>query len=338
MPIGIGFIGFRHGHIHGMYNHVQSRRDVEIVGACEEDAETRNSLPEKGVSVTHHSVDAFLSEVECDVIACGDAYGRRGSILIRAMETGRHVIADKPLCTRLTELDQIESLSGEKDLRVGCMLDLVDLAPYQTLRRLLKEGAIGGVHAISFAGQHPLSYGSRPAWYFEEGMHGGTINDIAIHAVDCIPWLTGEPIVEVTAARAWNARLKEVPFFQDGAMLMLLLANDAGVLGDVSYLTPEGLGYNMPYYWRFNISGTEGHAETWCKADSVSLFQKGRNTVHEEPVGPHRPGGYFEDYLLDLRGTPNPNGLSTKRVLRSTRVALIAQEAADTGSFPRKIE
>lgn len=338
MPVRVGFIGFRHGHIYGMYNLIRGRDDVQIVGACEEDAETRECLPEKGVSVTHHSVGAFLSEVDCEVVACGDVYGRRGSILIRAMEASRHVIADKPLCTRLSELDRIESLSKQKGLRVGCMLDLVDLAPFQTLHSLLKDGAIGEVHAISFAGQHPLSYGSRPAWYFEEGMHGGTINDIAIHAVDCIPWLTGQPIVEVTAARAWNARLEMVPFFQDGAMLMLRLANNAGVLGDVSYLTPESLGYNMPYYWRFNLSGTDGHAETWCKAESVSLFQKGKDTVHEEPVGPHRSGGYFEDFLLDLQGTPNPNGLSTKRVLRSTRVALIAQQAADSVRFPRKIE
>lgn len=338
MPIRIGFIGFRHGHIHGMYNLLRGRDDLEIVGACEEDAQTRNSLPEKRVLVSHDSIDAFLAEVDCDVIACGDAYGRRGSILIQAMETGRHVIADKPLCTRLSELDRIESLSKEKGLRVGCMLDLVDLAPYQTLRRLLKEGAVGEVHAVSFAGQHPLSYGTRPAWYFEEGMHGGTINDIAIHAVDCIPWLTGQPIVEVTAARAWNARLKEVPFFQDGAMLMLRLANNAGVLGDVSYLTPESFGYGIPYYWRFNISGTDGHAETWCKAESVSLFQKGKDSVHQEPVGAHRSGGYFEDFLLDLEGTPNSDGLSTRRVLRSIRIALIAQEAADAASFPRKIE
>jgi len=32
-------------------------------------------------------------------------------------------------------------------------------------------------------------WGTRPAWYFEPGMHGGTLNDIAIHALDFIPWV-----------------------------------------------------------------------------------------------------------------------------------------------------
>jgi len=337
MVTRFGFIGFRHGHIFGLYNLVRDRADTAVAGVCEEDSGTRESLAGQGIEVGHRDIGTFLSEVECDVIACGDAYGRRGSILVRAMESGRHVIADKPLCTRLSELDRIESLAREKNLQVGCMLDLVDLPPYRTLRRLVRGGAVGEIHTVSFAGQHPLNYGKRPGWYFEPGMHGGTINDIAIHAVDLIPWATGLDIVEVTAARAWNARLKEVPFFQDGAILMLRLENDGGVLGDVSYLTPEDFGYTMPYYWRLNVSGSEGHAETSCKAGFVPLYRKGSDSVREETLDPGRPGGYLDDFLADLAGAPTPEGVSTQRVLRSTRVALLAQEAADTGRFPRPI-
>jgi len=46
------------------------------------------------------------------------------------------------------------------------------------------------------------------------------INDIAIHAIDCIPWMTGLKITTVDAARNWNAALKQVPHFRDAAMLM----------------------------------------------------------------------------------------------------------------------
>jgi len=337
MVVRFGFAGFRHGHIFGLYNLVRQRKDTVVAGSCEEHPPTRGLLEGQGIEVTHDNVDAFLEETDCDVIACGDAYGRRGNVLIRALGSGRHVIADKPLCTRLSELDRIETLVRERNLRVGCQLDLVDLAPYQTLRRIIRQGTIGEVHAVSFAGQHPLNYGERPSWYFEPGMHGGTINDIAIHAVDAIPWLTGLDVAGVTAARAWNARLKEVPFFQDGAMLMLRLSNDAGVLGDVSYLTPEDFGYAMPSYWRFHVSGSEGHAETWCKAESVTVYRKGSDSVREEPLEPDRPGGYLDDFLADIEGKPDPDGLSTGRVLRSARVALLAQEAADTGRFPRAL-
>ncbi|HOZ46437.1 MAG TPA: Gfo/Idh/MocA family oxidoreductase [Candidatus Hydrogenedentes bacterium] len=334
MMLRIGFVGFRHGHIFSLYNLLRGREDVVIVGACEEDEETRAGLAEKGVTVTHDSYGAMLEEVECDAVACGDYYGVRGEELIRALDAGRHVIGDKPLCTRLDELDRIEDLARAKDLRVGCMLDLVDAAPYRTLRRVIREGAIGEVRTMAIFGQHPLFFGARPAWYFEQGKHGGTINDIAIHAVDAIPWMTGRAIVEVTAARAWNARLKEVPSFQDGAQFMLRLDNNGGVLGDVSYLTPEAPGYAMPIYWHVGVHGDLGYAEATYAGDHVRLFRKEAQDPLMEALDPPRPGGYFDDFLADVAGHADPEGLHTERVLRSARIALTAQAAADSGGFP----
>src|SRR5439155_25293810 len=164
-----------------------------------------------------------------------DYFGRRGEIIVRALEDGKHDIADKPICTRLSEQERIAALASEKGRAVGCLLDLRDHGPFITMRRQIKNGAIGTVHTITFTAQHPLLLGKRPAWYFEPAKHGGTINDIGIHAIDLIPWLTGRRIVEAVAARAWNARLGQFPHFQDAAQIMLRLDNDAGVLGDLSY-------------------------------------------------------------------------------------------------------
>ncbi|MDQ1256151.1 MAG: Gfo/Idh/MocA family oxidoreductase [Candidatus Hydrogenedentes bacterium] len=337
MPLRIAFIGFRHGHIHSLYKLAAGREDVEVVAACEEDAATRAALADSGVTITHEDYGAMLNETRCDVMACGNYFGRRGFDLARALEHGLHVIGDKPLCTRIEELDAIETLARNGNLRVGCMLDLVDAAPFRTLRRLVVEGAIGEVHTVCFSGQHPLFFGTRPAWYFEEGKHGGTLNDLAIHAIDAIPWITGRRIVEVTAARAWNARLTECPSFQDGAQLMLRLDNDGGVIGDVSYLTPEGAGYTLPAYWRFGIHGSGGYLETSATAKTVAVFCKDVADAREEPFDPPRPGGYLDDFLQDLAGNPNPEGLHTERVLRSARQTLQIQAAADTRQFPRAI-
>jgi len=334
MKLRVAFVGFRHGHIFSLYELLRSRDDVEIVAVCEEDAATRAALAGSGVAATHDSYEGVLSDVSCDVVACGDYFGIRGSRLIRALEAGKHILSDKPLCTRLDELATIEHLARANGRAIGCMLDLVDLGPYRTLRRLVREGAVGEVHTVCFSGQHPLNYGARPGWYFEEGKHGGTVNDLAIHAIDAVPWITGRTIVEVTAARGWNARLKECPAFQDGAQVMLRLDNDGSIIGDVSYLTPDAAGYAIPSYWRFTLHGSEGRLETACNAPTVQLFRKDEKAAREIPVEHNRPGGYFEDFLEDLAGRPHPEGLHTARVLRSARIALQAQAAADSGTFP----
>ncbi len=330
----MAFIGFRHAHGLGLYKLACQNDGVEVVAACEEDAPTRAQVAQHGIGITHDSYTRMLEEVDCDVIACADYYRVRGERLIQAMERGKHVIADKPLCITLGELDRIAELSAHRTLRVGCMLDLPDLGPYIALRRLIQEGRIGEVHAITFLGQHPLLYGTRPLWMLEEGKHGGSINDIAIHALDIIPWLTGRRILGITAARAWNAKVKTHPWFQDGAMLMLQLDNGGGVLGDVSYLSSDKHGYTMPPYWRFTLAGTDGVAETSCNDSCVSLWRHDAEEVIKEPVSENNPGGYFRDFLADLAGAPNAAGRHTQRVLESSRAALLAQQAADTATFP----
>jgi len=52
----------------------------------------------------------------------------------------------------------------------------------------------GDLVTISFGGQHALNYrpgdaDGRAEWYFEEGKHGGTLTDIAVHGVDISQWI-----------------------------------------------------------------------------------------------------------------------------------------------------
>ncbi|MCP4642571.1 MAG: Gfo/Idh/MocA family oxidoreductase [bacterium] len=338
MSLKIAFVGFRHGHINALHSLLRERDDVEIVASCEEDADARAALQDSPVAITHDSYKTMLSEVDCDVVACGDYYGIRGERLIAALEAGKHIVGDKPLCTDLAELDRIEALSHSKGLRVGCMLDLNDADVFQTVRQLILDDTIGEVHSIHFDGQHPLNYGNRPMWYFEEGKHGGTINDLAIHGIDGIPYFTGRQIVEVTAARVWNARHREHPWFQDGAVLMMRLDNGGAVTGDVSYLTPEGPGYTMPCYWRFDISGTDGRIETSATMKRVMVYRRNEKAGYEAPLVSTRQHGYWEDFEADLAGTPSAEGLTTARVIRSARIALTAQHAAESGTFPVTID
>ena len=334
MPLKIAFVGFRHGHIMSLYRLLLERGDASISAACEEDPEAREAAMDQGVRITHQSYDEMLATAECDVIACGDYFAIRGQRLIAALEAGKHILGDKPLCTSLAELYRIEELAYSKHRVISCMLDLPNLGPYITLRKMIQNGGVGEVHTITFLGLHPLNYGKRPAWYYEPGKHGGTVNDIGIHGIDIIPWLTGRQITSITAARGWNARLPQHPEFQDGGTLMLKLDNNGCAMGDVSYLSADSTGYKNPAYWRFTITGSAGLIETSCTDTLVHLYRHDTTETIEEPIAPHQTGGFFDDFLLDVGGTPNLDGIHTSRVLRSSRIALLAQQAANSGTFP----
>ncbi len=276
----LAFIGFRHGHVLGLYRAAASHPGMKIVGACEEDPEAAAPLLKSGgVALTHRDYAKMLDEAECDAVGVGDYYGIRGQRIIEALRHGKHVISDKPICTRMEELEEIAALVARNRLCVGCLLDLRGLGPYRTARRLIRDGAIGEVHTVNFTAQHPLLLGQRPAWYFEPDKHGGTINDIGIHAFDVIPWITCRKIAGIVAARAWNARVPQHPAFQDAAQFMLRMDNGGGVLGDVSYLAPEACGYAVPQYWRMVFHGSGGAIEVQSGKDAKVMLARSEDTA-----------------------------------------------------------
>ncbi|MFN8489030.1 MAG: Gfo/Idh/MocA family oxidoreductase [Caldilineaceae bacterium] len=326
----LAFVGFRHAHIFVMHQHALALPNVEVVAACEEDAATRQMLAARNdLVLTHTTLDAMLDQVECDAVAIGDTYARHGPLILRCLARGKHVIVDKPVCISLAELAAIEHQVQEKGLKLGCMLDMRDAPQTIGLRNLLRSGLIGELQAISFGGQHPLMLGTRPAWYFEPGQHGGTLNDIAIHAVDALPWMTGLNIQNIVAARTWNAFAGDYPHFHNAAQVMLTLENQCGVLGDVSYFMPNSMGYTLPLYWRMTFWGRKGVLETSMTSDHIMVALDGERTPRYAPLPPGNPAGYLHAFLHDIAGTSQEGELTTQNVLQATRLALQIQAVAD---------
>lgn len=326
----LAFAGFRHGHVMSLWNIAGQHPTVKVVAACEEDEATRRQLADGGkVAVTHTDYARMLREVDCDAVAVGDYFAKRGEMILAALDAGKHVIADKPICTRLSELDRIEALAKEKGRVVGCLLDLRDNGVYRAMRRIVREGTIGEVHTVTVLAQHPLLWGTRPGWYFEGGKHGGTINDIGVHAIDLIPWLTGRALAEVVAARGWNANVKQVPSFQDAGQFMLRLDNGGGALGDVSYLTPDGIAYSANQYWRVTVHGSEGMIEGRYGGKTVELATRADKEPRQIPADPERTGGVLDDFIAEVGGATRDGNLTMREVFDASRKTLQIQQAAD---------
>ncbi len=343
----IAFAGFRHGHIEGLYYAAKNNEVLEVVAACEDDETTRAALVERSnppatmeeerrkeliankIELTHRTLDEMLEDVDCDIVAIGDYYSRRGGMAIKALKAGKHVIADKPICTSLEELAEIKKLATEKELKVGCMFDLRDTPFAAGLKQMIDNGELGEIQSVVFGGQHPLMIGSRAGWYFEPGKHGGTINDIAIHAIDLIPWLVGSEVDVINAARCWNANAAAYPHFEDAAQFMLTLKNGCGILGDVSYLVPDTLGYNHKLYWRMTFWGTKGVAEVAYNQDHILVARNGETELSEVTLPEGSPNNYLLAFIDDINGVPQ-NGLNTAVVLRSSKDSLEVQALADS--------
>ena len=321
--LGIAFAGFRHDHVYILYDLASRKEGLEVVGCWEEDPESIQRAKKKNICMSYPSFDALLADARVDIVAIGSYYGARGELAIRALEAGKHVIADKPLCTRLEELDRIRALAKQRGLSVGLMLDLRDNGNVLSAMELIKKGVIGRINNIRFNGQHPLLYGARPDWYFEKGKHGGVINDIAIHGIDLARIFTGADTERVIGARCWNFYARECPEFCDSAQLVLQMSDGCGVIADVSYASPDSHGYTLPSYWSFELNGERGMLCFSFSSEGVTAYLNGDTAPKIfPPIAPE--SDYLDAFLQDI----GVCGVYTDQMLAVTEQTLRIQRAA----------
>lgn len=323
-PLKFLFCGFRHSHVYTLYKQIALAPFAQIVGCIEPNAQARAAAAQAlGAEFSPLPYRQWL-QTDVDVVVIGNAYGLRGADVLAALRAGKHVLADKPLCTDLTQLEEIRRTALEKNLKIGCMLDLRDLPQVQAARRLLAEGSLGSVRSVAFNGQHCLDYDHRPQWYFEPGMHGGTINDLAIHGIDLVRRLTGQDFVQIDAARVWNAFAVKHPRFKDCAQFMARLQNGAGVLADVSYAAPNATP-PLPCYWEFRFWCDKGMLTFSYPAKNALLYRKGEA---EPTVLENAPtdDSYLEAFVQEIE--QNTQAV-TQGVLAATQTALELQRFAD---------
>ena len=320
----IAFVGFRHGHIYSLYDMAMKTPNIEITACVEENAEARSQAEEKlGIRFSDASYEEILTG-DADIIAVGAAYGDRGAITIRALQNDKHVLTDKPLCTRLSELEEIERLTKAGKGKIGCMLDLRYLATSRKAKEILTSGRLGTIKNVSFSGQHCISYGSRPSWYFEDGKHGGTINDLAIHGIDLLSYIAGLDILSVDGLRTWNAYATRHPNFKDSAVFMARLTGDAELLADVSYSAPSQV-FTMPTYWNFKFWCEKGMLTFCLVEDKVYVYEQGGEKCRVEDGIPTD-----DTCLSDLVKEIEENTyVFTNSVIAATRSALTLQQLAD---------
>ena len=327
MSVKFAFAGLRHVHITELYRQVMARPDCVVVAVAEEDNAARLAASANWqIMSTHTNIAAMLREVDFDVLAVGDYYAGRGELVIAALRAGKHVIADKPLCTSLKELDEIVALVEHSGLKLGCMRDLRENPNVVAAQNLIATGRLGTIRSICFGGQHPLLNATRPRWYFEIGKHGGTINDIAIHGLDLAERLTGRPIDQLIAARTWNTVI-DYPHFNDAAQLMVRLSGGCGVIGDVSYFSPDSQGYRLPFYWRFTVWGSDGVIEFNYNDPGIKAAFNGEAVMNILP-GSSANRSYLTDFLSELQGQSGE--LTTAHVLSIARKTLELQRLADS--------
>ena len=267
----------------------------------------------------------MLAEIVPDLVVVAGVYGDRGTVIIDALHAGAHVIADKPMCTTVPELDAIERAVRETGRFVTLLLEKRGYPVTIAALELVRSGALGAIVGITSSGPHKLLRPTRPAWFFDHAVYGGILNDLAVHDIDAALLFSGASAGVVSGAV--RAPLAGVPSFATYGQATMQLGETL-VASEVSWLTPAASSLHGDY--RMRITGTTGTAELFWARNRLVVTTDTAPT-HEVPLPPGlRPA---EQAVRALAAGDEP-AATTRDGLLATRVALLAQESASLGSAP----
>jgi predicted dehydrogenase len=322
----IAIIGAAHPHVDYVLDELArgDRDDFRLVGVQDRDLEiARRHADRFGVPATDRPAQLLDEGVDLAVIA--GVYGDRGSDVVRALEAGAHVLADKPLCTTLEQLDAIEETAGRTGRTVSLMLEKRGYPETRAALAAVRSGALGEVVGVTSSGPHKLNASSRPDWFFRAADYGGILGDLAVHDLDAALLFAPADAGTVTGATA--APLEGHPdFARYGAAT--LVTDTAVITSEVSWLTPQASDIHGDY--RMRLVGTVGTAEIFWARGRVELTTADAPLREIELPAPRRPAEEALDAFRDGR-VPE---VDTSASITASRLALLAQASARQGGAP----
>lgn len=329
MTIRLGIAGVRHPHIGSLFESIQRHSDiVTLVALAEDDAPLRAQYVSQCNAATRYYTDyhEMLAVEALDVVAVAAINDARGAIVCASLDAGAHVLTDKPLCTTLDDLNAIEAAWRRGDRHLGMMFEKRFWAPTEALSALLQSGELGNLALAWASGPHRLRRATRPAWMFDPARYGGILNDLAIHDIDLLLWLSGARAGQVQGFTG-NLANRDVPEFANYGQVHLRTMDGLLATIEVHWLSPEAAPYHGDY--RLVLTGTEGTAEArWT--DNELRVTTHRAAPRLVPLSP--PQSVVDDFLLAISRGAAP-AIRTPEVLTATRVALLAQSTANSGEW-----
>lgn len=197
----IGIIGA--GNISGIYlkNLTGLFADrVQLLGCADLSAERAAAAAEKhGLPKRYPNPEALIADPEIDLVVNLTIPAAHFSVCMAAVEAGKHVYVEKPLCAEIAEAARLLARAEAKGVRVGCAPDTFLGGGLQTCRKLIDDGAIGvPVAATAFMacrgheGWHPA-----PEFYYQKG--GGPMFDMGPYYLTALVSLVG-PMARVSGS------------------------------------------------------------------------------------------------------------------------------------------
>ena len=295
------------GHTRQAHRYLKTRDDVTLCGIAPE-SEHEGLVKSLDSDIPFYSDYKEMLDKECpDLAVVSPVFCHTGRVIIECAARGIDVFAEKPVASSAEELEAVEMAVKKSGIRFSAMHYLRYTPAFYQGARLVKSGRIGDVRIVN--AQKSYKFGTRPAWYSDRELYGGTIPWVGIHAIDWIYDFTGKKFLSVNASSSGGSP-------EMAALCQFEMEGGVIASASIDYYRPQ----SAPTHGddRIRCVGTRGVIE--IRNDEILLIdESGANTII--------PDGAPELLEEFLNGG---EAITPEEIFYLTRVAILARESADT--------
>jgi scyllo-inositol 2-dehydrogenase (NADP+) len=260
---------------------------------------------------TFFRFEEVLEDPQVDLVVLATPNHLHAPQAIQALEAGKHVVTDKPMCLDLGEADAMIAAAHEHGRLLSVFQNRRWDGDFLTVKKILEKGVLGRPCLIEvFWGQ----YGRPRGWRSQKEKGGGKFMDLGAHLIDQVLQLVPAPLKQVYARFSYpNKWDNDV---EDHALALLSFANGVEARIETSSLARKP----KP---RWYVLGTEGallkegldpqeRAMVARDIDSAREVPENRARLYLEVAGqqaeslvetvPGRWRSYYENIAAALKG------------------------------------
>jgi len=301
----------------------------------------------------HYTQDLIdlQNDPHLDLVIISTPPNSHAPLALKILESGKHVIVEKPLALSLSEVDALCELAERNNLLVGCHQNRRWDVDYRAIKLALVQGLIGELFYMeTFIGGygHPCGF-----WHSEESVSGGTSFDWGAHYLDWMLDLMPGTVAEVRCTRqnrVWHditnadqeriqlryANGYEAEFTHSDLAFIpkpkwYLLGTQGSIVGQWDYMTIYEVD-SLNYYHACQIPPAELGAEL-----SVRRLQGREQIIEQSLPRPPKLNFPFHNNLADHLLLGEPLTVPIKHTARVVAVLETAKRSAEQGGRIEKV-
>jgi UDP-N-acetyl-2-amino-2-deoxyglucuronate dehydrogenase len=292
--IGQGHIGKRHAEM------IRRNPEAELVSVA--DVLSCKELGLEDIKESFYpSIDALLQSEQVDVVNICVPNGLHARLALRALETGHHVVIEKPMALTTKDADLIIAKSKEVGKHVFCVMQNRYSPPSVWLKEIVDSGKLGDIYMvmINCLWNRDARYYKKGGWHGDKELDGGTLFTQFSHFIDIMYWLFGD-ITDIKASfHDFNHR--GLTDFEDSGSVLFRFKK--GGVGSLNYSTScfdENLESSMTIIGQngsIKVAGQYMNEVTYCHIKDYVMPQLAPSNPPND-YGPYKGSAQNHHYVI----------------------------------------